>query len=235
MMSAAALLLGLGSVAAGTIEVSSSDLSSGASKAYANIKGSWSQGVKLFGRSATVSAEYDRNEKENFLSEAKLCGALNKVKYELSSKFGNSLGLNLETKTDDGTTFELESEVEDLHMKVTKVSASRATAMRGQDYDLQLSHELDSNESKLKLSSVLGSGVKAIGMLSTKGKDSSMSYELEYDTQLTSGRTLSANVKPQQGTGEIEYTDSATIDGTIVANIPLGGKPTVSVKRSFSF
>ena len=42
-------------------------------------------------------------------------------------------------------------------------------------------------------------------------------------------------MKPQDGSGEIEYVDSATLDGTITANIPLGGKPTVSVKRGFSF
>lgn len=219
---------------AGTIEVSSSDLS-GPNKAVDNIKGSWSQAVKLLGRSATISAEYDRNEKKDFLKQASVKGALDKVKYELTTKFAGAADLTLETSTDDGTTFEVDSEVNDMHLKVTKVSASRATKLRGNDVDLELSHALDDNESKLKLSSVLGSGVTAIGELTSKGGDHAMSYEVEYETELTKGRSLSASVKPQDGSGEVEYVDSATLDGTLTATIPLGGKPTISVKRAWSF
>lgn len=230
-----AIIIGLaGSAAAGSIEISSSDLS-GPGKAYDNIKGSWSQGCKVFGRSATVTAEYDRSASKNFFSEVSLAGALDKIKYELSTKFDDVLGLNFETATDDGTTIELESEVSDLHLKVTKVSAARSATLRGQDCDIELSHSLGPNESKLRLSSVLGSGVTAIGELTSAGGDSSVSYEVEYDTTLTAGRTLTASVKPKDGSGEIEYVDTATLDGTITANIPLGGKPTVSVKRSFEF
>lgn len=225
----------VGSAVAGSIEISSSDLSS-AGKACDNIKGSWSQGVKLFGRSATLSAEYDRSDKKDALSEATLAGVLDKIKYEYTTKFGGAADLTLETTTDDGTTLEVESEVEDLHVKVTKLTASRATSMRGQDYDLELSHALDSSESKLSLSTVLGSGVKAIGTLTSAGGKSDLGYEIEYDTTLTKGRTLSANCKPQEGSGEIEYVDSVTLgDSTITANIPLGGKATVSVSRSFDF
>lgn len=230
-----AIFLGVvGYVAGGTIEISTSDLS-GPGKGFDNFKGKWSQGVNVFGRSATLSCDYDRNERKDFLKEATLSGALDRVKYELTSGFGKRLDLTLGTKTEDGTSLELESQVEDLHLKVTKVSASRSTSLRGQDYDLDLSHSLSDNESKLKLSSALGSGVRAIGDLTTKAGASSMSYEVEYDTTLTKGRSLHASVKPQDGSGEIEYVDSATLDGTITANIPLGGKPTVSVKRGFSF
>lgn len=224
----------LGSARSGTIEISSSDLS-GPGKVCDNIKGSWSQGFKMFGRVATVSAEYDRNEKKKFLKEASLSGALDSIKYQLSTGFGKVTDLKLETKTGDGTLFELETVIEDVHLKVTKVTASRATTLRGQDVDLELSHALGPNESKLKLSSALGSGVKAIGWLTSKGGDSSMSYELEYDTDLSMGRTLSASVSPKDGSGKIEYVDSATLDGTLTANIPLGEKPTVTIKRAWSF
>jgi len=231
-----AVILGLAAYSsAGTLEVSTNDLSGGTAKAYANIKGAWSQGVSIFGRSATLTAEYDRNERDNFLSEVTLSGALDKVKYELSTKFGSAKALTLGTTTDDGTALEIESEISDLHMKVTKLSASRATTLRGQACDLELSHALGDNESKLKLSSVLGSGVSATGSLTTKGGASSVAYEVDYETDLTKGRKLTANVKPQDGSGEIEYVDSATLDGTITANVPLGGKPTVSIKRAWSF
>ena len=61
------------------------------------------------------------------------------------------------------------------------------------------------------------------------------SYEVEYDTQLTEGRTLSASVNPQDGSGEIEYVDNASIDGTLTATIPLGGQPKLTLSRAFSF
>ena len=92
------------------------------------------------------------------------------------------------------------------------------------------------------MSTVVGSGLRAVGLLSSKkgdgkagGLQSSMSYELEYDTELTKGRTLSAKVSPADGTGEVEFIDSATLDATITAAFPLGGKPSVTVTRAFGF
>ena len=61
------------------------------------------------------------------------------------------------------------------------------------------------------------------------------SYEVSYDTNLNAGRSLSATVNPDAGTGEIEYVDESTFDGTLTANIPLGGSPSVTFKRSFGF
>ena len=37
-------------------------------------------------------------------------------------------------------------------------------------------------------------------------------------------------------TGEIEYEDSATLgDGTLTATFPLGGAPSITAKREFTF
>jgi len=119
--------------------------------------------------------------------------------------------------------------------KISKVSASRAATLRGTDCNLQISHEVDSSESKLKLSTLLGSGVKAVGTLATKGGSHDTSYEIEYDTTLTEGRTLSANVNPKDGSGEIEFVDTATLDGELTATIPLGGEPKLTLKRAFKF
>jgi hypothetical protein len=77
--------------------------------------------------------------------------------------------------------------------------------------------------------------MQAIGLMSTKGGDSKMSYEVEYDATLSDGRTLSASVSPADGTGEVEYEDSATLDATVTAKFPLGGTPSVTIKRSFGF
>jgi len=67
------------------------------------------------------------------------------------------------------------------------------------DCDLEVSHDLTSSESKLKLSTVLGSGLTAIGSLTSKGSASKLAYEVEYDTTLGEGRTLSATVSPADG------------------------------------
>ena len=48
-------------------------------------------------------------------------------------------------------------------------------------------------------------------------------------------RTLSANVNPKDGSGEIEFVDTATLDGELTATIPLGGEPKLTLKRAFKF
>ena len=39
---------------------------------------------------------------------------------------------------------------------------------------------------------------------------------------------------PAEMEAELQYVDSATIDATVVAKYPLGGRPTVTVKRRFA-
>jgi hypothetical protein len=230
-------LAGLGAVAAGNIELSTNDISK-AGRALDNIKASWSQNVNVLGNDATFSAEYDRAARSDFVKEASLAGAIAKVKYQLTTQFsGGPTDLTLSTTTDDGTTVEAESTLETMSSvpKFTKLTASRAAKLRDQDCDLEMSHDIGSSESKLKLSTLLGSGVKAIGTLSTQGGKHDTSYEVEYDTQLTAGRQLSANVNPNAGSGEIKYVDSASIDGELTATFPLGGEPSLTLKRSFKF
>jgi hypothetical protein len=143
----------------------------------------------------------------------------------------------LGTTTSDGTTLKAEGSVVGLkEFTLSKVSAARAVSLRDQDCDMELSHDLASTESKLKLSTVLGSGVKAIGQLTSKGGSHEATYEVEYETNLSEGRTLSATVSPADGTGEVEYEDSATLgDATLTAKFPLGGSPKLTVKRAFGF
>lgn len=229
-------LASLGAVAGGSIELSSNDLTK-SGRSLDNIKATWSQSVNVLGNDATVSAAYDRAERKDFVKEASLAGCIAKVKYQLTTKFGGATDLTLETTTDDGTTLEAEGSLATLTSvpSISKLSASRKASLRGTDCDLEISHEVDSSESKLKLSTLLGSGVKAVGTLATKGDSHSTAYEIEYDTTLTSGRTLSAHVNPRDGSGEVEYVDSASIDGELTATIPLGGQPKLSLKRAFKF
>jgi hypothetical protein len=229
-------LAGLGAVSAGSIELSSNDLSHGG-RALDNIKAKWSQSLSVLGNDATLNAEYDRSERSDFLKSATLSGAIAKVKYELTNKFGGAMDLTLETTTDDGTTVEAEGSLETLSSvpSINKLTASRSATLRGTDCDLEISHEVSSKQSKLKLSTLLGSGVKAIGTIATQGGSHETSYELEYDTKLTEGRTLSANVNAKDGSGEIAFVDTATIDGELTATIPLGGEPKLTLKRAFKF
>lgn len=233
-MKCAILAAAVGSAYAGNIELSTNDLTQG-NRAIDNIKASWSQGCKVFGNDATVSAAYDRAAKRDFLKDVSVRGNVDKVRYELTTNFEGA-SLNLETSTDDGTKFEMESNVDGgLLPKFTKLTASRDATLRGQECNIELSHEPDSSTSKLRLSTALGSGVKAVGLLTSQAGDSSVAYEVEYDTTLNPGRTLSAKVRPADGSGEIEYEDTTTLDGTLTATIPLGGAPRVSLKRSFGF
>ena len=59
-----------------------------------------------------VSAEYDRNENKDFVSEVSLAGDSGKVKYELTSKLRGKTDFTLATTTSDGTTIEAEGAVE---------------------------------------------------------------------------------------------------------------------------
>merc|ERR550514_367822 len=130
------LASGVYAAAAGSIELVSGDLGS-ASRALDNIKGKWTQGVKLFGRSTTVSAEYDRNAKKDFLSELSLHGESGKVAYELTSKFGDDVAYKLDTTTSDGTTLKAEGSVgglKDLSLCRVQAQAQHCPGLRGQGH-----------------------------------------------------------------------------------------------------
>jgi hypothetical protein len=227
----------LAAAAAGTIELSSGDLSGGSARSLDNVKGKWTQHLSFGGSGgSTLSAEYDRTSNKDWLSEVSLSGALDKLKYEVTTKFAGAADVKLETTTDDGTTLEVEGSVDHMVGSVSSLKATRATKLLDRTCDLELSHDVAESESKIKLSSVLGSGVKALATFATQRGSSRAAYELEYDTTLTEGRTLSASVNPKAGTGEVEFEDSATLnDVTINAKFPLGKSPAVSIKRSFAF
>jgi len=241
MLYKVACLATLGAVAgSGSIELSSTDISRG-SRSLDNIKATWSQALKVLGNDATVSAEYDRAANKDFVKEATLSGKVDKVKYELTTNFAGATDLSLSTTTSDGTTIEAETSMATMSSvpKFNKLTASRATKLTTlgttTDCDLELSHDCAASESKLKLSSLLGSGVKAIGSIATKGGSHSTAVEVEYDTTLSEGRTLSASVNPRDGSGELKYVDSASIDADLELTIPLGGEPSLTLKRGFKF
>jgi len=221
---------GVGMALGGSVELVSSDLSgSGAGRVLDNIKGTWSQTLKFLGNDATLEAEYDRNANERFLDSATISGKLDDVNYELKTKFGGEMALTVSADTADGTTVEAVATKND---GITKVTATRSTKIQGRDVDVEASHAVKSGESKLKLSSVLGHGVKAIVNL---GPKQDADYELEYESSIGEGRKLSANVNPKDGSGEIEFVDNKSIDATVTASMPLGGKPKVTVKRAWNF
>ena len=139
-----------------SIELLSSDISGGGTKVLDNIKGKWTQTLKFLGNDATLEAEYDRKEREDFLSEATLTGKMDDINYELKTEFGDVHELTVSTDTKDGTALEL---VADNKNGLTKVTAARDVKIQGQDCNAEFSHARQSSTSKLKLSSVLGHGV----------------------------------------------------------------------------
>lgn len=215
----------------GQVELITSDLTGGggAGKVLDNIKGSWSQSLKFLGADANLEGKYDRNDNEKFLSEATLSGKVDDVNYELTTDFRGSTELTASVATKDGTAVEVVASKDD---GITKLTASRATQIQGRDVDVEASHAPKSGESKVKLSTLLGHGVRAIATFAPK-KDAD--YELEYESSVGEGRALSANVNPKTGSGEIEFVDSKSIDATVTASMPLGGKPKLTVKRSWGF
>lgn len=192
---------------------------------------SWSQTLKFLGNEARLDAKYDRNSKERALSEATLTGRNGDVNFELKTEFDNNdLELTASTNTKDGTNLEV---VADRSSGVKQVSASRPWNIQGQDCDVSATHKPGDSSTKIKLSSVLGHGVKAIAEVGLGS--SAVDYELEYETDISEGRSVSANLKPQSNEGEIEYVDTATLDATITASMALNGKPKVTVKRAWDF
>jgi hypothetical protein len=214
-----------------SIELVSSDLSGG-NRVLDTVKGRWSQTLKFLGAEAKIDAQYDRKERENFLSEATFSGKVDDVSYELKTEFGDSHELTLSTDTSDGTSLEL---VGDNKNGLTKLTAGRGVKIQGQDCNLEASHERQSGNSKLKLSSVLGHGVSGSASWQVGSKLADADYELEYASKVSDGRNIAASLNPKDGSGDIEYTDSKTLDATVTASMDLGGKPKVSVKRAWSF
>lgn len=212
-------------------EVLSSDLSGGSNKVLDNIKGKWSQTLKFLGNEATVDAEYDRNSRENFLSEATISGKCDDVNYSLKTSFGDTHELTLSTKTADGTALEMVADNSD---GLNSVTASRGIKVQGQDCDIEASHTRKSGASKVKLSSVLGHGVSGSATWTVGNKLDSAETELEYAGSVN-GRDLKASLNPKSGTGDIEYVDSKTIDATITAAMDLGGKPKLTLSRAWNF
>ena len=85
----------------------------------------FSRGRLLAGQ---VSAQYDRNENRDFVSEVSLSGDSGKVKYELTSKLRGKTDYTLSTTTADGTTIEAEGAVE-VSLHPTPPAAMRTQAL----------------------------------------------------------------------------------------------------------
>ena len=203
-----------------------------------NVKGSWSHDVTIFGKMGTLTANYDRSENENFPTELTFEGTAGNVDYKLTNSFSSSTDFKVSSTTNDGSTIGAEGACAGLASgmgtALSKISASKAVSVRDYDCELELSHDLDSSESKIKLSSVLGGGVTATATVTARGNSASTEYEAEYETELRPGTTLTATVSPE-GKGEIELVDTATFDAEVTASLPLGGSPTLSVSKTFDF
>ena len=82
----------IGAHAGGSVTISSSDLASGSKPGLGNVKGSYDLDLSLPGDSkAKLSLLYDRAASADFLKEAKLAGAIQKVKYAITHTFAKKV------------------------------------------------------------------------------------------------------------------------------------------------
>jgi len=228
-----AVIVACAGLAAGErqIELLSSDLSGG-SKVLDNVRGRWSQSLKFLGAEAKLEAEYDRKARQDFLKEASLSGKVDDVSYELKTGFGDTTELKLATDTTDGTAIEV---LADSKNGLTKLTAGRDVKIQGRGCNLEASHERQSSTSKVTLSSVLGHGLsgKATWKVGDDLKSSDM--ELQYASSVSDGRDVKATLNPKDGSGDIEYVDTKSLDATITASMDTGGKPKLTLKRAWNF
>merc|ERR1719174_2143078 len=135
------------------------------------------------------------------INEISVTGSMDKIDYEL-------------TRTDDGTTLELSTDMDDVGslsveidvdaQEATSVSLERDLDVGDNKVASALSFNPGSGKSKLSLSTVLGSGVEVTADIDDLGGDRSTSMEVSYETDLGDGRTLTATVDPMNSSGEVE-------------------------------
>jgi len=223
-------------VAGGSVEVLTPNVVTDRSKVLDSVKAKWTQTLSVGGAKAKLVTIVQPSAKKDFLKELSLSGSVNDIAYTLKQKIGGGADLALQT-TYQGTTLKAEGKVglPASANKLTLVGASRKALVGGRPLSLKPSHAPQTGKTKLAVSADLGSGVVVNGEVSQAGGEVSTAYDFEYAASVSSGRTVSARFSPGDGSGELEYIDSESLDMTAIVTMPLGGKPKVALKRSFAF
>ena len=214
---------------AGTAEVSTSNLRSGAS--FDNLKASWGKKLSLGDFSSQLDCEYDYNDNKDFIKSASLSGNLIdgsgddlSLDYEVTKNFGGDKTTEVTLTAEvSGSTITAELDSVD---NLKEVSATRTVTIGDRDIDLKPSFLVKAQTARVKLMSAFGND-KVSATVDYETKDSELgAIELGYERELEAGRTLTATLTPADKNLEVEVEDTKFESGatwTVKASVPLEG------------
>merc|ERR1712106_1032578 len=214
--------MGIVGTLAGTAEVSTSNLRSGAS--FDNLKASWGKKLSLGDFSSQLDCSYDYNDNKEFIKDAKLSGSLIdgsgdelSLGYEVTKNFGGDKTTEVTLTAEvSGTTGTAD------HLK--EVGASRSVTIGDRDVTVSPSFLVKAQTARVKLMTALGKDNLSV-QADIDGTDLS-AIEVEYERDLEDGRTLTASLTPADKNLEVEVTDTKFESGatwTAKASVPLEG------------
>lgn len=216
------------------------------SKLLDNVQASWSKDLSLPDplKAAKLMVTYDLKASANMIKQASLAGAIaDQLKYQVTHTVASGVtSLALVTRK-AGVTFKANGDSKEL---LSQLSASKAidVASGRAAINVEPSFNVKNNLAKLKLASSmsLGGGTAVAGQLTaSQNGDVSADYSLEYETELGSGRTLSASISPADQEAQLTLVDG-TLEkaATWVGSASYGlaedyGPPKLGVKRVQKF
>ena len=145
---------------AGTAEVSTSNLRSGAS--FDNLKATWGKKLSLGDFSSQLDCEYDYNDNKDFIKSASLSGNLIdgsgddlSLDYEVTKNFGGDKTTEVTLTAEvSGTTVTAELDTAD---NLKEVGASRSVSIGDKDVTVSPSFLVKAQTARVKLMTALGS------------------------------------------------------------------------------
>ena len=214
---------------AGTAEVSTSNLRSGAS--FDNLKASWGKALSLGDFKTQLDCSYDYNGNKEFIKDAKLSGSLIdgsgddlSLGYEVTKNFGGDKTTEVTLTAEvSGTTVSAELDTAD---NLKEVGASRSVTIGDRDVTVSPSFLVKAQTARVKLMTAFGKD-KVSATVDYETKDGELgAIELGYERELEAGRTLTATLDPSDKNLEVEVTDTKFESGvswTAKATVPLEG------------
>ena len=222
---------------AGTAEVSTSNLRSGAS--FDNLKATWGKALNIGDFKSQLDCAYDYNGDKGGLKSAALSGSLIEgdgddlsLGYEVTKNFGGDKTTEVKLTADvSGSTITAELDSVD---NLKEVSATRSVTIGDRDIDLEPSFLVKAQTARVKLMTAFGKD-KVSAQVDYETKDSELgAIELGYERELEAGRTLSATLTPADKNLEVEITDTKFESGatwTATATVPLEGDNMVDAAK----
>jgi hypothetical protein len=216
------------------------------SKLLDNVKAEWSKDLSLPDplKSAKLMMTYDLKANANMIKQVSLAGAIaDQVKYQVTHTVASGVTSLAMVTRQAGVTLKANGDSVDM---LTQLSAAKAVDLASgrAAINFEPSFNVKKSLAKLKLSSMLelGSGTSVAAQLTaSQTGEVSTDYSLEYETELGSGRTLSASISPADQEAQLTLVDgtlekSATWVGSASYGLAEDyGAPKISVRRVQKF